>query len=280
MPIPTARSITIGNRQFGSDKMFLIAGPCVLEREDLTLEIAGSLRDICAARDIPLIFKASFDKANRSSLDSGRGPGMQTGLTWLARVGEELELPLLTDVHLPEQCVAVAEVVDVLQIPAFLSRQTDLLVAAARCGKAVNIKKGQFLAPWDMQNAVAKCIESGNPNVLVTERGSSFGYGRLVVDMTGFAEMARHSTPVVFDATHAVQQPGALGKTTGGDRRSVPPLARAAVATGAVDGLFFEVHPDPDSSPSDAPNILHLDSLGELLDELLAVRAAVAGSRA
>jgi 2-dehydro-3-deoxyphosphooctonate aldolase (KDO 8-P synthase) len=277
MTSPATRSVDIAGRPFGSDKLFLIAGPCVLEREELTLEIAREVREVCAARDVPVVFKASFDKANRSSLAGGRGPGMQTGLEWLSRVRAELEVPLVTDVHLPEQCAQVAEVVDLLQIPAFLCRQTDLLVAAAETGKAVNIKKGQFLAPWDMGNAVTKCVESGNSNVLVTERGTTFGYGRLVVDMSGFSDLAETGQPVVFDATHAVQRPGALGTSTGGDRAQVPLLARAAVATGAVDGLFFEVHPDPDSSPSDGPNILQLEDLGPLLDQLLEIRRVVRG---
>ncbi|MCB9915825.1 MAG: 3-deoxy-8-phosphooctulonate synthase [Planctomycetes bacterium] len=271
-----ARCVQIAGRSFGSSGLFLLAGPCVLESEALTLDIAREVRDVCDARGVPVVFKASFDKANRSSLGGGRGPGMGAGLAWLARVREELDLPVVTDVHLPDQCAPVAEVVDVLQIPAFLCRQTDLLVAAARTGKAVNIKKGQFLAPWDMQNAVTKCVESGNRDVLVTERGTSFGYGRLVVDMGGFPDLAATGQPVVFDATHSVQRPGALGTSTGGDRELVPVLARAALATGAVDGFFFEVHPDPDSSPSDGPNILRLEDLAPLLDELLALRAALA----
>jgi 2-dehydro-3-deoxyphosphooctonate aldolase (KDO 8-P synthase) len=267
--------VTIGSSTFGAERLFLFAGPCVLENLDLTLEIAGRVREVAAACDVPVVFKASFDKANRSSLASERGPGLERGLEWLAAVKSELGLPVVTDVHSPEQCTAVAEVVDVLQIPAFLCRQTDLLVAAARTGKAVNIKKGQFLAPWDMGNAVRKCQDSGNANVLVTERGTSFGYGRLVVDMSGLWDLAAAGQPVVFDATHSVQEPGALGKTTGGDRARVPLLARAAVATGAVDGLFFEVHPDPDSSPSDGPNILQLDTLAPLLDQLLEIRDCV-----
>jgi 2-dehydro-3-deoxyphosphooctonate aldolase (KDO 8-P synthase) len=269
------RSIDVAGRPFGSDQLFLLAGPCVLEREDLTMRIAEEVQRVSAEREVPAVFKASFDKANRSSLSGGRGPGMDTGLTWLARVRDELGMPVVTDVHLPEQCAAVAEVVDVLQIPAFLCRQTDLLVAAARTGKAVNIKKGQFLAPWDMGNAVTKCVDSGNPNVMVTERGTSFGYGRLVVDMSGFSDLAATGKPVIFDATHSVQRPGALGTSTGGDRAQVPVLARAAIATGEVDGFFFEVHPEPDSSPSDGPNILRLEDLGPLLDQLLEIRRAV-----
>ena len=273
MDRPPCHPVELGATTLGPERLFLLAGPCVLENLDLTLEIAGQVREVAAARDVTAVFKASFDKANRSSLDSARGPGLERGLEWLAAVKSELGLPVVTDVHTPEQCAAVAEVADVLQIPAFLCRQTDLLVAAARTGKVVNIKKGQFLAPWDMGNAVQKCRDSGNSKVLVTERGSSFGYGRLVVDMSGLADLAAAGQPVVFDATHSVQQPGALGKTTGGDRARVPLLARAAVATGCVDGLFFEVHPDPDSSPSDGPNILQLGDLAPLLDQLLELHA-------
>jgi 2-dehydro-3-deoxyphosphooctonate aldolase (KDO 8-P synthase) len=272
-------TITVGQRTLGTGPLFLIAGPCVLETRELTLELAESLATIAADRDVPLIFKASFDKANRTSSDSGRGPGMETGLKWLAEVRSTTGLPVLTDVHLPEQCGPVAEVADVLQIPAFLCRQTDLIQAAASTGKPVNVKKGQFLAPWDMARVVEKCEAAGASNIMVTERGTSFGYGRLVVDMAGLADLAATGRPVVFDATHSVQRPGALGKTTGGDRTLVPDLARAAVATGHVDGLFFEVHPDPDSSPSDGPNMVRLDQFGEVLDGVLAVHAAVSTQR-
>ncbi len=275
MDRPTPKPVTAGDATLGGERLFLLAGPCVLESLDLTLEIAETVREVAAARDVPAVFKASFDKANRSSLDSGRGPGMEQGLEWLGQVRSRLGMPVVTDVHTPDQCAAVGEVADVLQIPAFLCRQTDLLVAAARTGRAVNIKKGQFLAPWDMGNAVQKCRESGNDNVLVTERGTSFGYGRLVVDMSGLVDLAAVGQPVVFDATHSVQQPGALGASTGGDRARVPLLARAAVATGQVDGLFFEVHPDPDSSPSDGPNILQLEDLAPLLDSLLEIRGCL-----
>ena len=267
-----------GSCTFGAGQLAFIAGPCVLETPELTLDIATRLRDLFGERGLSFVFKASFDKANRSSLHSGRGPGIEEGLAWLAEVGSQLEVPLLTDVHTPEQCSVAAEVVDVLQIPAFLCRQTDLLVAAAETGRVVNVKKGQFLAPWDMQNVAGKLVESGNRNVLLTERGTSFGYGRLVVDMTGFEHLRATGLPVVFDATHSVQQPGALGRTTGGDRTLVPALARAAVATGNVDGLFFEVHPDPDSSPSDGPNMVQLDQFGPVLDQLLAVHRAVSAA--
>jgi 2-dehydro-3-deoxyphosphooctonate aldolase (KDO 8-P synthase) len=269
----TCQSVTIAGQSFGAEQLFLFAGPCVLESLDLTLRIAEHMKTVTQKHGMPAVFKASFDKANRSSIGSGRGPGMDQGLDWLQAVKDQLELPIVTDVHIPDQCAAVAEVADVLQIPAFLCRQTDLLVAAAETGKAVNIKKGQFLAPWDMGNAVKKCKDSGNDNVLVTERGTSFGYGRLVVDMSGLADLAASGQPVVFDATHCVQQPGALGATTGGDRARVPLMARAAVATGQIDGLFFEIHPNPDSSPSDGPNILQMDSLDPLLTQLLQIQA-------
>lgn len=270
-PRPT---IDISGKTFGGGPLFLIAGPCVLETRDLTLSIAERLSSIAAERKVPLIFKASFDKANRSSARTARGPGL-AAIEWLGEVRDRFGVPVLTDVHQPDQCASAAEVVDVLQIPAFLCRQTDLLLAAAGTGRAMNVKKGQFLAPWDMNNVVAKCEEAGNRNVMVTERGSSFGFGRLVVDMTGFEHLARTNRPVVFDATHSVQEPGALGDRSGGDRKKVPGLARAAVATGFVDGLFFEVHPDPDRSPSDGPNMVRLDEFSSVLDGVLAVHRAV-----
>ncbi len=269
--------VPVRGRVLGRERLFVIAGPCVLESLEAALEIAGSLRESCRERDVPLVFKASFDKANRTSLSAGRGPGMEEGLAWLGRIGEELDLPIQTDVHEPRQCAAAAEVADILQIPAFLCRQTDLLVAAARTGKVVNIKKGQFLAPWDMGHAAAKVTDSGNPHVLLTERGTSHGYGRLVVDMTGFAHLSATPHPVVFDATHSVQEPGGLGGATGGDRTMVPVLARAAVATGHVDGVFFETHPDPDTSPSDGKNMLPLDEFAGVLDGVLEVYRAVRG---
>ena len=274
---PSARpSIDVGGRRIGGGEPFLIAGPCVLESRDLALEVAGRLAEIAGEQRIPWIFKSSFDKANRSSLKSARGPGL-SGLEWLGLVRERFGVPVLTDVHLPEQCALAAEIVDVLQIPAFLCRQTDLLVAAAETGRALNVKKGQFLAPWDMGHAVTKCVEAGNPNVMVTERGSSFGFGRLVVDMTGFAHLSRTGKPVVFDATHSVQEPGALGERTGGDRSKVPALARAAAATGEVDGFFFEVHPDPDRAPSDGPNMVVLSQFAGILAGVLDVFRAVRG---
>jgi len=275
MTSPTTKPVTVRGRILGGERLFFIAGPCVLESRQLTYDIAGRLRELFVERDVNFVFKASFDKANRSSLGGGRGVGLETGLGWLSAVRDDLDIPVLTDVHLPEQCAAAAEAVDVLQIPAFLCRQTDLLVAAAKTGRAVNIKKGQFLAPWDLDNAVQKVTESGNDNVLVTERGSTFGYGRLVVDMTGFRHLGASGHPVIFDATHSVQEPGGLGKSTGGDRTKVPGLARAEVATGDVHGLFFEVHPDPDSSPSDGANMVPLDEFAEVLDSVLAVHAAL-----
>ncbi len=274
--MPERPTVTIAGRRFGGGRLFLFAGPCVLEDAELVHGVAARLAEIAAQRDVPLVFKASFDKANRSSAGAFRGPGIEEGLALLAEVKARHGLPIVTDVHAPEQCAVAAEVADVLQIPAFLCRQTDLLVAAARTGRAVNVKKGQFLAPWDMTHAVAKCIEAGNSNVLVTERGTSFGYGRLVVDMTGFAHLAATGQPVVFDATHSVQRPGGLGASTGGDRTEVPALARAAVATGDVDGLFFEVHPDPDNAPSDGPNMVHIDQFADVLDGVLAVHRALA----
>ena len=267
--------VRIANRSFGGGELFLIAGPCVLETPELVHRIAGELVSIAGERGVPLIFKSSFDKANRSSLSGERGPGIDQGLALLAEVKQRWNTPVLTDVHWPEQCARVAEVADVLQIPAFLCRLTDLLLAAAETGKTVNVKKGQFLAPWDMHNAVKKCQARGNGGVMLTERGVTFGYGRLVVDMTGFAHLAKSGVPVIFDATHAVQEPGALGTATGGNREHAPALARAAVATGDVDGVFFEVHPDPDHAPSDGPNMVRLDRFAEILDGVLAVHRAL-----
>ncbi len=272
---PAPHAFKVAGHTLGRGPLFFLAGPCVLQSRQLTADIAGTLRDMMKARELPFIFKASFDKANRSSLTGGRGPGMDEGLGWLAEVKEEIGVPIVTDVHLPEQCAAVAEVADVLQIPAFLCRQTDLLVAAASTGKPVNVKKGQFLAPWDMANVTTKITESGNNKVLVTERGTSFGYGRLVVDMAGLRDLADTGHPVVFDATHSVQRPGSMGDRTGGDRTLVPLLARAAVATGQVHGLFLETHPEPDTSPSDGPNMIVLEDMPRVLDELIAVHDAV-----
>jgi len=263
------------DRTLGGGELFVIAGPCVLETRPLALSIAERLREICDARGLPLVFKASYDKANRTKVTSGRGPGIDEGLAMLAEVKRRVGVPVLTDVHLPDQCASAAEVVDVLQIPAFLCRQTDLVLAAAETKKAVNIKKGQFLAPWDMAHLTAKCEAAGNRDVLVTERGTTFGYGRLVVDMTGLEELTRTGHPVVFDATHSVQRPGGADGTTGGERRLAPVLARAAIATGEVDGVFFEVHPDPDHAPSDGPNMVRLEEFATILDGLIAVHRSL-----
>jgi 2-dehydro-3-deoxyphosphooctonate aldolase (KDO 8-P synthase) len=280
-PLPAARQrIRVGSTELGGGRLFLIAGPCMLESRELVLATAERLAQIARERGLPLVFKSSFDKANRTSGGAPRGPGMEAGLEMLAEVKARLGLPLLTDVHLPDQCAPAAEVVDVLQIPAFLCRQTDLLLAACDTGRAVNVKKGQFLAPWDMANVARKCVDAGVNGLLLTERGTSFGYGRLVVDMNAFGHLAACGHPVVFDATHSVQEPGGLGGRSGGDRRLVPALARAAVATGHVDGLFFEVHPDPDRALSDGPNMVRLDEFPDILDGVLAVHAAVAASAA
>ncbi len=247
---------------------FLIAGPCVIENETLTLNIAEQLKKLTHNLKIPFLFKASFDKANRSSGKSYRGIGLDEGLKILQRIKTELELPVTTDVHECWQVEAVSAVVDVIQIPAFLCRQTDLLIAAARTGKAVNVKKGQFLAPDDMQHVVAKIEAEGAQNIFVTERGTTFGYHNLVVDMRSLAIMKALGMRVIFDATHSVQRPGGLGGKTGGDRTMVPVLARAAVAVG-IEGLFLETHPNPDDAPSDGPNMLPLHDLEKLLVELL-----------
>ncbi len=249
---------------------FVIVGPCVLESRSLALEAAAAVSEITGKLGITAIFKSSFDKANRTSITSYRGPGMAQGLSWLAEARETSGLPVVTDIHVPDQAAPVAEVVDVLQIPAFLCRQTDLLVAAAATGKVVNVKKGQFLAPWDMQNAVGKLREAGCKNLWLTERGASFGYNNLVVDFRSIPIMKSFGHPVVFDATHSVQLPGGLGGASGGQREHVPTLARAAVAAGA-DGVFLEVHPDPQKALCDGPNSWPLDRLEALLNDLLAI---------
>jgi len=256
-----------------------VAGPCVLEDRETALSIAREVSGICGRLGMPYVFKASFDKANRTSIHSFRGPGLEKGLQWLAEVRNSVGCPVLTDIHLPDQAERAAEAVDIIQIPAFLCRQTDLVVAAAATGRVVNIKKGQFLAPADMGQAVSKCLEAGNDKVILCERGSTFGYGQLVVDMRSLAIMRSLGYPVMFDATHSVQMPGAQGTSSGGDRRFVPVLARAAAAAG-IDALFLEVHPDPDSAKSDGPNMVSLDSLENLLRKVLAVhRAAGAAER-
>lgn len=256
--------ITEAIRIGGNSPFVLIAGPCVIESEKLIMETAEKLKQIATKLGIPLVFKSSFDKANRTALSSFRGEGMAEGLKILAKVKEELDLPVLTDIHETDQTGPVAEVVDILQIPAFLCRQTDLLVAAAATGKVVNIKKGQFLAPWDMRNVVEKVAQSGNKRILVTERGTSFGYNNLIVDMTGLIELQKIGYPVVFDGTHSVQKPGGQGTASGGNREYVKYLSRAAAAVG-IDGLFLETHPEPDQALSDGPNMVKLDELEELL---------------
>lgn len=262
--------VTVGNVNFANDgPLALIAGPCQLESRQHAFDMAGALKEMAVRIGIGLVYKTSFDKANRTSLSGQRGAGLDAALPVFADLRKELGVPVLTDVHTEEQCAVVAEVVDVLQIPAFLCRQTDLLVAAAATGKVVNVKKGQFLAPWDMKNVVAKLTGSGNPNVLVTERGASFGYNTLVSDMRSLPIMAEIGAPVVFDATHSVQQPGGQGVSTGGDRRFVETLARAAVAVG-VAGVFIETHQDPDNAPSDGPNMVQLAEMPALLERLIA----------
>ena len=254
--------------------LLLIAGPCVLESEELAVSIAERLKQIVAGLPVQLVFKASFDKANRTSVESYRGPGLQRGLEMLRRVKEATGLPVTTDIHETHQAGPAAEVCDLLQIPAFLARQTDLLAAAARTGRAVHVKKGQFMAPGDMKHVLDKLEACGCRNVVLGERGTFFGYGRLVNDMRSIPQMQALGAPVVFDATHSVQEPGGLGKATGGNRAMVEPLARAAVAVGA-DGLFFETHPAPESAPSDGPNMVPLDRFGPMLRRLVALRQTV-----
>jgi 2-dehydro-3-deoxyphosphooctonate aldolase (KDO 8-P synthase) len=263
-----AAHVHAGNVLFANDApISVLAGPCQMESRAHALEMAAALAEIAAKLGFGLVYKSSFDKANRTSLTGRRGIGFEAALPVFAEIRETFGLPIVTDVHDVSQCAPVSEVVDVLQIPAFLCRQTDLLVAAAKTGRVVKIKKGQFLAPWDMKNVVAKVTGSGNPNVLVTERGSSFGYNTLVVDMRALPQMAETGAPVIFDATHAVQQPGGQGTSSGGDRRYVPVLARAAVAAG-VAGLFIETHQDPDKAPSDGPNMVPLKEFAALIAEL------------
>jgi 2-dehydro-3-deoxyphosphooctonate aldolase (KDO 8-P synthase) len=262
--------VAVGKARFGNDlPLAVIAGPCALESRGHALEMAAALKEIAARLGISLVFKTSFDKANRTSAGSARGIGLDEALPIFAEIRATVGLPVLTDVHENEQCARAAQAVDVLQIPAFLCRQTDLLIAAARTGKVINVKKGQFLAPWDMANVVAKITGAGNANVLVTERGASFGYNTLVSDMRALPILAKTGAPVIFDATHSVQQPGGRGGSSGGEREFVPVLARAAVAVG-VAGLFIETHQDPDRAPSDGPNMLPLRDMEELLRRLMA----------
>ncbi len=262
--------VTVGDVTFGNDlPIAIFAGPCQMESREHALEMAGALKEMCSRLGLGLIYKSSFDKANRTSLTSARGIGLDKALEVFSEIKETLGLSIVTDVHDADQCAIVGEIVDVLQIPAFLCRQTDLLVAAAKTGRVVKIKKGQFLAPWDMKNVVAKVTQSGNSNVLVTERGASFGYNTLVSDMRALPILAETGAPVIFDATHSVQQPGGQGATSGGDRRFVPVLARAAVAVG-IAGLFIETHENPDQAPSDGPNMVALNALEPLLARLQA----------
>ena len=264
------KSITIGNVTFANNApIALIAGPCQLESRDHAFMMAGALKEMCEKLGVGLIYKTSYDKANRTSIKGQRGLGLEKSLEIFSDIKKTFSLPVLTDVHTEEQCRIVGKVVDVLQIPAFLSRQTDLLVAAAQTGCVVNVKKGQFLAPWDMKNVVAKIVDSGNSKVMLTERGASFGYNTLVSDMRSLPIMAETGAPVIFDATHSVQQPGGQGTSSGGDRRFVSVLARAAVAVG-VAGLFIETHEDPDNAPSDGPNMIHLKDMPELIERLMA----------
>ncbi|GAC1042189.1 3-deoxy-8-phosphooctulonate synthase [Rhizobium sp. No.120] len=253
-------------------KLSLIAGPCQMESRDHAFMVAGVLKELCGKLGIGLVYKSSFDKANRTSLSGKRGIGLEKALEVFEDLKKEYGFPVLTDIHTEEQCAIVSKTVDVLQIPAFLSRQTDLLVAAAKTGRVVNVKKGQFLAPWDMKNVLAKLNDSGNPNILLCERGASFGYNTLVSDMRSLPIMAAMGAPVIFDATHSVQQPGGQGGSTGGDRRFVETLARAAVAVG-VAGVFVETHEDPDNAPSDGPNMVYLKDMPRLLEKLLAFDA-------
>lgn len=269
MTIP--KILSINHLKIGNTLPFtLIAGPCALESRDHAFDMSGALKELTQKLGIGLIYKTSFDKANRTSLKGGRGLGLEKSLPILADIKKEMALPVITDVHTAEQCAEVASVVDVLQIPAFLCRQTDLLIAAAKTGKAINVKKGQFLAPWDMKNVAMKIAESGNENIMLCERGVTFGYNTLVNDMRALPIMAETGYPVVFDATHSVQQPGGAGSSTSGDRRMVPFLARAAIAVG-VAAVFIETHQDPDSAPSDGPNMMKLQDMSALLEQMLEI---------
>jgi 2-dehydro-3-deoxyphosphooctonate aldolase (KDO 8-P synthase) len=278
MIVSEVKKVRIGNKFDigGTDRFTLIAGPCVIESEELVMEVAGKLKEITDRLGINFVFKSSFDKANRSSIHGYRGPGIEEGLRILKKVKDTYNVPVVTDVHEAWQCAKVAEVVDIIQIPAFLCRQTDLLIAAAETGLPVNVKKGQFLAPWDMKNVVTKMEESGNPNVMLCERGSTFGYNNMVVDMRSFLEMRQFGYPVVFDVTHAVQKPGGNGDSTGGNREYVYPLMRAGLAIG-VDAVFAEVHPNPDCAKSDGPNMLRLDEVEEVLKMAVAIDDLVKG---
>lgn len=268
------KTVRAGSVEFGGGALAYIGGPCAIESEAHALEHAAAIRDICKAAGVPFVYKSSYDKANRLSGGSFRGPGMKEGLRILARVKKEIGVPILTDIHEIDQAAPVAEVADIVQIPAFLSRQTDLTVAAAKTKRVVNIKKGQFLAPWDVGHLIDKVRGAGNDAVLVTERGASFGYNNLVADMRSLPAMRAFGAPVIFDAGHSVQLPGAAGGKSGGQREMIPVLARAATAAGC-DGLFIEVHRDPDAAPSDGPNMIKLDALDALLRQCVKIHAAV-----
>ncbi len=266
------KNIEISN----NSKIFLIAGPCALESLGHAIEISTELKKITNDLGIGFVYKTSFDKANRSSIDSKRGVGLKKALPIFEKIKEKLDIPILTDVHSPEQCERIKSLVDIIQIPAFLCRQTDLLIAAAETNKIINVKKGQFLAPWDMQNVADKITNTGNNNVLLTERGTSFGYNNLVSDMRSIHILKKTTLPVIFDATHSVQQPGGLGKISGGDREMVPVLSKAAVAVG-VAGVFIETHDNPDNAPSDGPNMVPLDEMRDLLTELIKIDKSIKG---
>jgi 2-dehydro-3-deoxyphosphooctonate aldolase (KDO 8-P synthase) len=268
---PSGVPVLVGNDQ----PLLLIGGPCVLESEDLAREVAETMVEICSRLGISYVFKASFDKANRTSLSSYRGPGLEKGLSTLAKLRQELQLPVISDIHDTSQVEAAAEVLDIIQIPAFLCRQTDLLTAAARTGKAINVKKGQFVSPWDMKNVVDKMRGAGGKKIMLVERGASFGYNNLVVDVRSLPIMRSLGCPVIFDATHSVQLPGGSGGVSGGQREFIEPLAKAATAAG-IDGLFMEIHPNPDRALCDGPNSIPLDDIEELLKKIVRIREAVA----
>ncbi|MDQ7788327.1 MAG: 3-deoxy-8-phosphooctulonate synthase [Thermodesulfovibrionales bacterium] len=273
--IQLTKEITIANIKLGGNNpLFLIAGPCVLENEEILFQTADGLQRICNTLGFPLLFKSSYDKANRTSVSSFRGPGIEKGLKMLSEVRSRFGIPIISDVHSVEEVQAAAKVLDVIQIPAFLCRQTDLILAAANTGKPVNIKKGQFLAPWDIRNIIEKFIATGNHNVFITERGTSFGYNNLIVDFRVFPVIRSSGYPVIFDVTHSLQLPGGMGTSSGGQREFAEPLARAAVAVG-VDGLFLEVHPDPDKALCDGPNMIRLDDLEEMLSHIKIIHDAV-----
>ena len=276
MAIQTNDKYRIGEHVIGNGSLTVMAGPCSLESLELGLEVARTMKTLCAKRGLLYVFKASFDKANRTSIHTWRGPGLEKGLEQLARIKQEAGVPILTDIHESCQAEPAGSVADVLQIPAFLCRQTDLLVAAAKTGRIINIKKAQFLAPEDMAHAAAKCREAGNDRVILCERGTLMGYHRLVVDMTALPAMRELGYPVMFDATHSVQRPGGLGGMSGGDYRLALPLARAAAAVG-IDALFAETHPNPKEAKSDGPNMIPLDEMGEFLDQVLAIHNAARG---